>query len=522
MMSQQMPYHYGLDQRGDALQRGPSPNPRQQNARADLLAGLRTRRGDSPQTFNYQDAAQQQRDAYAAAQQQLKPSAPVFMPGAYQQQQHQQQQQQHHYGNDLDALQAQLAAMQMSAAHSTPNVAASYGAAQGQPRNDMAQHMRFAGNDDALAQLYQQRQAEQIQEQQLEAIRRQEAAQQHSNNLLAHLQNFGQQRQREQSAQRQQQQQLEQRQAAQASIQANLRNRQVQNVYAQLLEEDQLGRLDRRQLGGRDLWQFSMDVVEEEYERQAAATQLANTQEQLRMLQMQQYQLQLQQLQQQARQAAEAQQQQQQQQRRSPSGGAPTTTPGAGAARERTVSHADKASSWRSRPSAGAAASEDKDLSPEGSPSVRSSKSFNSSADETPQTSEEGVYSILPAAAAAAADLPSKPVTSSTTLPKHPGQYGSLGRSSGRNASPSPANSASSLPLFVPTPRSFSGGASAAASGTATPVTVRQASRQPRGPPTEFQALNFTTRLNARTRKEALSKLRQVAGSPRAAVQSVA
>lgn len=43
---------------------------------------------------------------------------------------------------------------------------------------------------------------------------------------------------------------------------------------------------------------------------------------------------------------------------------------------------------------------------------------------------------------------------------------------------------------------------------------ISSASRQPRGPPTEFQSINFTSRLSARTRREAMSKL---CASPRAA-----
>lgn len=41
-----------------------------------------------------------------------------------------------------------------------------------------------------------------------------------------------------------------------------------------------------------------------------------------------------------------------------------------------------------------------------------------------------------------------------------------------------------------------------------------QASRQPRGPPTEFHSVNFASRISSRTRKEAMSKL---CASPRAA-----
>lgn len=41
-----------------------------------------------------------------------------------------------------------------------------------------------------------------------------------------------------------------------------------------------------------------------------------------------------------------------------------------------------------------------------------------------------------------------------------------------------------------------------------------QASRQPRGPPTEFHSVNFASRLSSRTRKEAMTKL---CASPRAA-----
>ncbi|CAO1617114.1 unnamed protein product [Sympodiomycopsis kandeliae] len=511
--------------------------------RASLLAGLRTgnrqQRQSSP-GFQY-DARQYQHQQHvldhAAATRQLTANAPIFVPGS---QSDEVSTPPEMFGGDyMSHLENQLAALQMSAMHSTANVAASYGATQGQPqhhhyqqRAGQSQHSEDQINQEAVAHFLRQRQAQQEyeqQRQQLEAMAVQQkrtaqaAAQQRA--LFAHVQaEYERQAQVATTMQQQQSYHLntsspqsahQQRQAAQASIQANLRNRQAQQLYNELLEEEKQGRLDRRALGGRDLWQVALDAVNDQHEEAAS---FAETQEQLRQQQFEQYSLQIQQLQEQTRQAVEAQRlsqeahQGQQQPQRQP--------------RERVASHADQINNWRSRSSTPAAAvnvvsanAEDRDSTDSTSP--RSSRSFNTA--DTPRTPEENGDMATMAVAAATGDL-SKVLGLKQQHNQNQQSTGRFGSSLGRG--PAPSASLSMLPngsLQLPSksqPRAFSLAAaprtrveSSGVGGTAM-GSMKPASRQPRGPPTEFEAVNFASRRNARTRKEALSKLR-ACSSPR-------
>lgn len=319
----------------------------------------------------------------------------------------------------------------------------------------------------------------------------------------------------------------EQRQAAQASLQASTRNRQVQKLYTQLLEEDEAGRLDPRILAGRDLWQVAVDAVTEQHQQ---AQLVAATQEQIRQLQFQQYALHLQQLQQQQANAQSEAERMYRSSSLSPSqqrqGAA---APGQGQQRERLPSSADQAVNWRRRPAAsprdeqlptvGATLGDDSVDSTPNESSPRSSRSFNSnrdSADDTPQTSEEDIDVRSASAPSAKASVSSlKARVNASTSPS-----ASLSPANGRSPQPPfarssglKASSASTPSASRPRSAENRDDSGFVGSSSFLAATVLPASRQPRGPPTDFASANFAARMNARTRKQALSKLKEMASS---------
>lgn len=429
----------------------------------------------------------------------------------------------HSGGNDYMSLENQFAALQMSAMQSTPSVAASYGATQGQPQPHSGPAYGQRGgsandqaNQQAVANFLRQRQAQQQQHQFYQQQQRNEAAARtaqaspHQLSLLAQIQA----EYTNKMAEQQQQMEQQQRSAAQSSGQNSVRNRQAQSVYAHYLREHEQGRLDPRLLQGRDLMQFALDTVDEQMQR----NELAATQEQIRQVQMQQQYLQLQQLQQQ-----ELQQQALQiaaaQRAAAAQNGFPSPAAGpqpglqqdrrgnASQPRERTASSADAAVSWRTRMTSSPATVIDTNELDE---SPRSSRSFNSSADETPQTSEDDVH------------LVHSPIDA---IKSNKGRQNGIISPALSKILPPQSQTNSRLPS--PAPRLFSGvrGRDSPQSGSAlTPtqtsaqpagprIIMMPASRQPKGPPTEVGATNFATRMNARTRKDALSRLKSA--SPR-------
>ncbi|CAO1613587.1 unnamed protein product [Parajaminaea phylloscopi] len=507
--------------------------------RANLLAGLRTSnpraRVESPGAASYH------------ALQQLQPNAPVFTPGGPQTSQTADPYQ-------MESLQNHLAALQMSAMQSTPNIAASYGATQGQPqyqqRQDQMNRLRYqqqqqqqrgsasqpqsfdteaasgaqhAVTHDDVNLFMRQRQAQQelaqrqmLAQQHLEALRlqastahlnQQQQVAQQQRALFAQIQaEYDQQLQRQQQLQAAQ----EQRQAAQASIQANLRTRQAQQLYAQLVQEKMNGTLDPSLASTDDLWHAAVNAVDDHHaeEQAAAAASFASTQEQLRILQAQQYQLQMQQQQQQQqkRQTSSEFTQRLNERSGSPHLAGTQRLPSKAAnaqPRERVASCADKAINWRTRGLVD-------DNSETDSPSARSSRSFNS-ADETPQTSEEDVQTGLQLDAG-------EEQRSSATAGNGEAKTSYLPP---RPESVRPTASRAASASVGPRPASRPTGSEEASATPPVSVISIQPCRQPRGPPTDFQATNFTTRSNARTRKDALNRLR-MCSSPRVVSNVVA
>lgn len=520
----------------------------QLSARANLLAGLRTSgareaqphqsRQGSPAFLQQQEALLQQQRQLEQARQ-LTANSPVFVPGL-------------RNGNTppdvqsadyMGALENHFAALQMSAMHSTPNIAASYGAAQGQPHHQQMQQRQ--------QQRYQQQQHphsdDYVNQQAVNEFLRQRAAQQEYQQHRLHAQALAAQQRREASVannkqalfasieaeyqraleEREQQRRSAaaiansahmQRQAAQASIQANIRTRQIEQLYAELLEEEQQGRLDRRVLGGRDLYQVAQDAVDEQHFAEQQQRHRSNEAqvEEIRERQLREWVVQMQQVRQEASQSIASQQSaqqhlsapqpQQQQQKQS---------------RERVPSHADKAKDWRSRSATPSASTETTGSAGEGdstaSTSPRSSRSFNS-ADDTPRTSEEDVGGA--ATVAAGPEVGAK--QSQMLAPNRNTRFGS---GIGRGPPPS-STSMSSLTTAAPQlankPQSRAFSLAASGRNTTGPAgsKQKQPSRQPRGPPTDIEAVNFASRKNARTRKEALSKLR-ACSSPRMATSPV-
>ncbi|CEH16231.1 hypothetical protein CBOM_06093 [Ceraceosorus bombacis] len=172
-------------------------------------------------------------------------------------------------------------------------------------------------------------------------------------------------------------------------------------------------------------------------------------------------------------------------------------------ARPRQPSHADAASSWRQR-ATGASNASTPSIVVDDSASEISANGSTSDV-HTPDTSDEDVRdgATLDKVQAAAAAMTAR--------------YGAVVDRQGKSVPSVPR--AISL-TAAPRSRNFTAEAKSVAmsnsgsgsnGGLAAPT---QPARQPRGPPTDFQPVNFASRISARTRKEAMSRL---CASPRAA-----
>ncbi|PWN97429.1 hypothetical protein FA09DRAFT_53827 [Tilletiopsis washingtonensis] len=509
-------------------------------SRANLLAGLRTGgpRSSSPgvdsgsfPSSGYQTpASPTMHGGKPASPNALKANAAVFTPtsrfgtppmGGGELQQAQQQspsphqrfsptREQQMQQEQQAALEAQLSAMriQQLVASQNQGLAAMYGATQGQPQQQQQLHY-----EQLLRQQQQQTDARRTQ-QQLEAIRAQSIAAQQLQQqtqvatqqrmLLAQIQ-AEYERQAQVAARTEQygaqtNSAAEQRQAAQASIQASLRQRQSQQqqqaAYAQLVEQQQA---------------------------QQAHDEQAQLMQRLQYIQMQVAQQQ--QLQQQAvAMAAMQQQQQQHMYSLEQQLGRVGTPPNAKAQqqRERTVSHADTAASWRTRAPAASTGSATS------TPSIivddsASEKSFASESG-TPDTSEENVqigadrFNSVSARKTAAANAAAVMTA----------RYGAVSDGTASKPSAAPiAAPASRITALAQPPRGRSATegkiTAPTTNGTVAPGVglglPNQPMRQPKGPPTEFRDVNFASRISARTRKEAMSRL---CASPRASTFSAA
>lgn len=245
----------------------------------------------------------------------------------------------------------------------------------------------------------------------------------------------------------------DQRMAAQATIQASLRQRQAEQVYAQLYQHQ--------------------DVNE-------AQTQQQQLLQQLQLLQIQ---------------AATVQSMQEQQgyeeyhSRRNgiTRSDSPSNAQQQQNRRDRQASYAaaENATSWRStslalpKPSSGR---KTPSIVVDDSASEKSNASHRSDS-ETPETSEEDIV-VAPT------------MRKSPTLNSEHRLPSALPRPLALSAAPRSRNFSIESKMMNGSTQS------------------NNATRQPRGPPTEFIAINFTTRMSARTRREAMSKL---CASPRAA-----
>ncbi|KAJ1021130.1 hypothetical protein NDA16_003916 [Ustilago loliicola] len=147
--------------------------------------------------------------------------------------------------------------------------------------------------------------------------------------------------------------------------------------------------------------------------------------------------------------------------------------------------------------------------------------------DQTPETSEEDLEVNTPLAKAQS----TTPTPHQMQMSKQPinGRYGSLGRGAVASAptctsSTPPITAPKAIPRAIhlsaaPQHRAFKTNGSA--SDSSTPINDAgltlppiQPRRQPKGQPTEFHKVNFQARMNSRLRKDAMSKL---CASPRAA-----
>jgi len=168
--------------------------------------------------------------------------------------------------------------------------------------------------------------------------------------------------------------------------------------------------------------------------------------------------------------------------------------------RQASQTAADNATSWRSTPTSLSKATS-KLSNGRNTPSIVVDDSASEKSDEagtslcedneTPETSEEDISAGVVALAKDVSAVKLTVESRESSVSPRP-----------LSLSQAPRNRAFSTDVKASTPVNGAGTA------------VSSASRQPRGPPTEFLAINFTSRLSARTRKEAMSKL---CASPRAA-----
>lgn len=481
-------------------------------SRAHLLAGLRTGGPRSSSPFEGERPEKEQSSPHSSSGSPsansgiLKANAAPFTPGN-------RVTSKQSSGSDGQAAAfrmqqaiAAAAASQRQASYSMgDDLAAMYGASQGQPQQlNAAEYQQLE-----MANLIRQKQAQMLQNQMLAQQQQQEVslpccycldtfALSYILSLLLlllllqleiyRLQAASQQRQHLQQVAAQQrlllaqmqveynQQQQEnmytaqdQRMAAQASIQASLRQRQAEQVYSQMMDNQG----DEAQMQQQQLLQRLQFL-----QLQAAAMQG-----------MQDVSL-----------GEDSTHQTLMQNRRndSPRADSPSAAQQQNR-RDRQASQAaaDSATSWRStslslpqggRPSVGRTPS----IVVDDSASERSDASLVEDTD-TPETSEEDVSNGI---LALTKDLNNNRLGTTKQTP---------------SASPRPLSLSQ-----APRSRAFSsdGKANSPVNGGGGNGSISNASRQPRGPPTEFQSINFTSRLSARTRREAMSKL---CASPRAA-----
>ncbi|UZJ56445.1 hypothetical protein CBS101457_005765 [Exobasidium rhododendri] len=380
---------------------------------------------------------------------------------------------------------------QVSSPEGHQDFAALYGASQGQPQyqhqqQQQQQHQQQQQQEIALmvrqkqAQILQNQMLAHQQQQHMDLYRLQAASQQQQHLqqvagqqrlLLAQMQAEYQQQQQEQAYSAQ-----DQRMAARANLQASMRQRQAEQMYAQMMEQQQAQQ-------GEDA-----------------------------LVQQQQLLQQLQFLQLQAAAVTQMQGAQDQDELRRNGASPRSDSPSNAAAKEqmrrvRQASHtaANNATSWRSTstslPQREATPSIVVDESASEQSETGSAAGFGSD-NETPDTSEENVIVFSGAPATVAGKTASRRLSglaAERRLPSTP---------SAGTSSPKPLSLGQ-----APRTRAFTSEAKMAlqANGSNTTSGV---SRQPKGPPTEFHSINFTSRLSARTRREAMSKL---CASPRVA-----
>lgn len=320
----------------------------------------------------------------------------------------------------------------------------------------------------------------------LQAASQQQQQQQHLQQVAAQQRMLLAQMQAEYNQQQQDQafSAHDQRLAAQANLQASLRQRQTEQMYSQLMEQQQGGNAEDAQLQQQFLLQ------------------------RLQFLQLQA--------------AANAQMQEQSmddhltngasRRNGSPRSDSPNSAAASQARRDRQASQmaADNATSWRSTSIslAKGAATKASNATPsivvDDSGSEKSEEASNGfgSDNETPETSEEDVGALSSSASTIGKSPPTHRLSALSLDRRTPSTLLSA------NATPRPISLSQ-----APRKRAFTAEAKTAASASGSGGT-NAASRQPRGPPTEFHSINFTSRLSARTRREAMSKL---CASPRAA-----
>ncbi|KAF6767062.1 hypothetical protein PSEUBRA_002267 [Kalmanozyma brasiliensis GHG001] len=515
--------------------------------RSDLLSGLRTEGLGLGSVFSSQASSQQSAGRNHASSGYPQTAYP-------QQQQQQQQQYQQPQSNayrtqdslrDISALQAsledQLTAMRLQ---SNP----SYGQHDAQPNYQGYHHgfgnqqqQQYAHQQHPHQQQYMQMQLQQqlsqqqaaVQQQKMELLRLQ--ALQRQQQEQQHLQ-YGQQQYGQQQLAAQQRLLLsqlqggnseldggysaassaqEQRQAAQASIQASLRQRQVQQLYQTIgLESDtyqnysQQPAMQHQQHQQQSQQQLQLQNILNRHTRKVSSEGPSPSRTPL-------------------------------DQRSWRGGAAPSddrlpTPPGHRGSSPASSVHSRKAM----RPSSGTAESIQSMRSRTVTPSIviddsasegsrAQSESDRVEGDQTPETSEEDLEINSPFVKA----LSSTPTPQNLTLQRqglNNGRYGSLGRS----VASAPTSTSTTPPITAPKAipraihlsaapqhRAFKTNASSPdgsqtinnAGLTLPPIQPR---RQPKGQPNDFQKVNFQARMNSRLRKDAMSKL---CASPRAA-----
>ena len=520
--------------------------------RSDLLSGLRTEGLGLGSVFPPQAASQQSGGRNGATSPYMQ-TANLRQHQSQQQQQHYQPQQQNNTYRtqeslrDISALQAsledQLAAMRLQSSLSLgqsdaqsgyPNYSNGYAQQQQQQYLQMQLQQQLAQQQAAAQQqrmellrlqaLQKQQQQQQQQQQQYgqqygqqQYNQQQLAAQQRF--LLAQLQGGNSDYEGASSHQAHLMSQAqsaaasaqEQRQAAQASIQASLRQRQVQQLYQTIgLENDGPATGYSEQQQQQQQQQLQLQNILNRHTRKVSSDGPSPARTPL--------------------------------EQRSWRGGATVpaeerlpTPPGQRGASPASSIHSRKGM----RPSSGTADSILSMRSRTMTPSIviddsasegsrAQSEGDQVEGDQTPETSEEDLEVNTPVAKA----LSSTPTPQQMHMPRQGtnGRYGSLGRGAAASAPTStsttpPIPAPKAIPRAIhlsaaPQHRAFKTNGGASSDGNTTinnagltlpPIQPR---RQPKGQPTEFHKVNFQARMNSRLRRDAMSKL---CASPRAA-----